>query len=63
MANFVLFLVPLIVLSGSTKPIPVSNLLEYCTDHRKDGNKGFAEEFKVVKIPIQNIYILIACKI
>lgn len=55
MANFVLFLVPLIVLSGSTKPIPVSNLLEYCTDHRKDGNKGFAEEFKVVKIPIQNI--------
>jgi hypothetical protein len=41
--------VPLKVLSKSTKPIPVSNLLEYCTDHRQDGNKGFAEEFKVFK--------------
>jgi hypothetical protein len=39
--------VPLKVIAGSTKPIPVSNLLEYCIDHQKDGNKGFAEEFKV----------------
>ncbi len=38
---------PLKVIARSTKPIPVSNLLEYCIDHQKDGNKGFAEEFRV----------------
>ncbi|CAB3999896.1 receptor-type tyrosine- phosphatase S-like isoform X10, partial [Paramuricea clavata] len=48
--------VPLKVLSKSTKPIPVSNLLEYCTDHRQDGNKGFAEEFKSIDTGVKYSY-------
>ena len=48
--------VPQNVLSKSTKPIPVSNLLEYYTDHSKDGNKGFAEEFKSIDMGVNHSY-------
>ncbi|XP_046862779.1 receptor-type tyrosine-protein phosphatase mu-like [Xenia sp. Carnegie-2017] len=36
------------VLSSPTKPIPLSNLLEYVKEHQTNKNTGFAEEFESI---------------